>query len=105
MDLVMAAVQRTDAMPDTTEAGDEQCLARALLVPMREMPKQAIISQEYAIPSEHANCIVVAEAECCVGRRPAGAPLTCIVPEKWIAISSCHGFIRWKGVDACRSWD
>ena len=71
---------------------------RAMLVPMRKLPKQSQVDQEFAVPAELANCIMVSEAQCCVGRRPSGTAITCVVPEGWIAMSSCHGIIYWKGV-------
>lgn len=101
----MAAVAVTGSRPEDVAPKTTQSLGppKAMLVPMRELPKHATIDQEFTVPSELSNCILVAGAKCCIGRRPSGTSLTCIVPEKWIAMSSCHGIIRWEGATLLRS--
>lgn len=101
----MAAVVATGSRPEDVAAGQQKPVgrAKAMLVPMRQLPKTANIDQEFSVPTELSNCIIVAEDLCCIGRRPAGTALTCIVPETWTAMSSCHGVIRWEGTSNRRS--
>lgn len=72
---------------------------KAMLVPTREVPKQATMDQEFTVPEQLSNCVMVSDTRCCIGRRPSGTSLTCVVPESWVAMSSCHGIIWWEGAD------
>eukprot|EP00892_Ulva_mutabilis_P012111 jgi/Ulvmu1/9272/UM050_0021.1 len=92
-------------MLEVSDSGNEDVSAghkppaaplRAMLAPMREVPKQAKLCQTFATPAELSNCIMVSDTQCCIGRRPSGTSFTCTVPETWTWISSCHAMIWWE---------